>query len=160
MRFKQIRAGKTAVQFRGALHLDTSVRFVWTGGTPGLDQWSDANFLLAEVLRDKFDINNVVRLGFRAIPDTEEEYEIEAEVVLKRPVRLHHVRSPRESHGSRKQAQDPRTTGDIQPVLFTTDPFGVAGLSDEDESLRTRFNKLPLQSRLRLWQRYIAPLCK
>ena len=160
MPFKQIRAGSTAVQFRGALHLDASVRFVWTGQIPGLDQWSDANFLLAEVLRDKFDINNVVRLGFRAIPDSEDEYEIEAEVVLKGPVRLHHVRSPHKTRGSRRQAQDPRTKRDIQPVLFTTDPFGVAGLSDEDKSLRTRFNKLPLQSRLRVWQRHIAPLCK
>ena len=125
-----------------------SVRLRFCGIIPGEAGWNDVNFLLSELLRGEFDPKNIVRLEFWAQPDVDEENDrVEVEVFTNATARLHRIRStPRRL----RAATEPSGT-----VPFTVvEPF--EDLSKEDREFLARFNRLPLQRRIRFWEEHIA----
>ena len=143
-------------ELRAPTH-DTSIRIAW--GDEGKDEgkWNDVNFFLAETLRSKYRPKDIVRLEFRAIPDTEADYAIEVEAVVHRPVRIYPVRVP---VGGRAVARLASASSKPAPVEFVPGPVSGYDLSDRDLDLVVRFNRLPLRSRIRFFQKHVAPLCK
>jgi len=108
--------------------------------------------MLAETLREKFDPRKIVKLEFRAIPDTEDEYDIRCETLSKTPVRLHAVRHALKGVKHKQMKKGPSSEV-IEFKIEDTRP----GLPEGDEALRKQFNSLPLSRRIYLWQKYLAP---
>ena len=135
---------------------DALVRLVWEGGPPSEKEWNDANFFLAETLRDHYDPRNIIRMEFRALPNTEDEYEVTVEAVTSSRTRLHGVRRPKQ-----KKPTLPRqhTSEKPEPVRFCLDPIGY-DLPSDDKEILVRFNRMPLDKRIRFWQKHVAPFCK
>lgn len=128
---------------------DTLLANEWIGGPPSACEWSNGQFLLAETLRDKFDSRKIVKLSFRGIPDTEEEYDVHCHVLCKAPVRPQPVRHVLKGLKEKKRKKLP------QMIKFEMGDANL-GLSDEDRALRRQFNDLPLSRRIHLWQKYLA----
>lgn len=128
----------------------TLVRVEWTDSLSWmglLSAWNNANFYLTEILRKSYDPNNLVYLDFREMPETEEEYNVRAEVVVQAPVSLQPVRSVLRPARARKLKKE------LKPKL-TMDGLN---LPEEDKQLLFRFNRLPLDKRIQFWQRHLAP---
>ena len=87
-------------------------------------------FILAETLRDKFDPRKIVKLEFRGIPDTEEEYDIRCEILCRAPVRLF---QPRFSFKSVKTKKPQPSTGVVE---FTVSGATSLDLADHEAALR------------------------
>lgn len=122
-------------------------------GPPWDTAWSNINLFLAETLRHQYDVKHIVRLECRGVPDTEDEYDITAEVLVKEPVRLHAIRKTLKGCKPKVQKSDQGT-----PKVIKFDPLDrYSGLTEEDKSLLITFNLLPLQRRIRFWQKYLAP---
>jgi hypothetical protein len=64
-------------------------------GPLGDTTWSNVNWFLAETLRSQYEVNNIVRLECRALPDTEDEYSYTASILVKNPGQLHPQRQTR-----------------------------------------------------------------
>lgn len=126
-----------------------SVRLQIDGIIPDEAGWNDVNFLLSELLRDEFNPKNIVRLEFWAQPDMDEANDtVEVEVFTNGTARLHRIRT---TPKRLKAATEP--SGVVQ--FTTAEPF--ADLNKEGRALLARFNRLPLQRRIRFWQKHIAP---
>ena len=152
---ERIRLHSTRARFHGwrqhgAVDHDTLVTVEWIGGPPSGTEWSDVQFILAETLRNKFDPRKIVKLEFRGIPDTENEYDIRCEILCRAPVRLF---QPRFSFKSMKTKKPQPSTG---VVKFTVSSATGPDLPELDAALRAKFNRLPLPRRIHLWQKYIA----
>jgi hypothetical protein len=142
---------------------DTLERLQWVGGPPSGREWSNANFLLAETLRDKYDSANLVRLEFRGLPNTDSDYDIQADVAVRGPVHFHRIRTPREKPRPRKKT--PRSQGSSQAAEqetpdFSVEPPGGYRLAGIERDLLVRFNRLPLKRRIKFWQKTVTPLFK
>jgi hypothetical protein len=126
-----------------------SFRLQFDGIIPDEAGWNDVNFLLSELLRDEFNPKNIVRLVFWAQPDMDEANDrVEVDVFTNGTARFHKIRTPQ---GRLKAA--PQTS---EVVQFTVvEPF--EDLKKEDREMLVRFNRLPLQRRIRFWQQHIAP---
>lgn len=131
----------------------SSVRVQWEDElSPRLADWSNANWMLAEALRSKYDPRKIVRMDFRAIPETEHLYSIGVDIVVEPPVRLCPIRA------LCKKAPPRPKGGLIGSTLVMTvasvDP--MADLTEFDRGFRIEFNSLPLRDRIRFWQRNVA----
>ena len=154
---RQIRSSNMPARFQGwsdgseEFDHDTLVTLEWIGGPPSGTEWSNVNFILAETLREKFDSRKIVKLQFRAIPDTEDEYDIRCEILSKAPVRLHAVRHALK--GVKQKKKGPSS----EVIKFKVENVNGPSLSEGDEAVRKQFKSLPLSRRIYLWQRYLAP---
>jgi hypothetical protein len=147
---RRLKASSESARFTDAKSgLDAMVKFECLDGPPWVDAWSNINFLLSETLRSQFEPENIVQLECRAIPDTEAEYSITANVLTKSSVRLHHVRKERKG---RKPVSDKHNKG---TVVFTVEE--VWDENSQDGRLLSAFNKLDLKERINFWKEYIAP---
>jgi len=126
-----------------------SVRLQFDGIIPDEAGWNDVNFVLSELLRDEFNPKNIVRLEFWAQPDRDEcNDRVEVEVFTNGTARLHRIRT-------KPKRPEPATqpSGVIQFVVATE---RFPDLNKEDRELLARFDRLPLQRRIRFWQKHIA----
>jgi hypothetical protein len=131
---------------------ETLLILEWIGGPPSAREWSNAHFLLGEALRGKFDSRKMIKLEFRGVPDTEDEYDIRCEILCDAPIRISPVR-----HALRGVKEGKKKMPASEVIKFeVSDPWN-SGLSAHDEMLRKKFNSLPLLRRLRFWHKHIAP---
>ena len=129
----------------------------WDGElSPRSADWNNVNFLLAEALRDKYDPVNIIHLEFRAIPETEHEYRINVEVIVPPPVQFHPIRTTLKK--KRRTVDSTKVTKEGRFVIKAIDPFD--GLTEDDRSFRESFNRLPLERRIRFWQKHVSPFFK
>ncbi len=153
MTLRNPRFGNRARYIDGKTGHDSVVQFEWYDGLPWGAAWSNMNLFLAESLREQYDVKNIVRLECRAIPDTEDEYSMTANVLARDPVRLHPVRKTLK--GAKRWQ---RSSSKKQTILFD---ISVAeknyGLDAEGKRMVDAFNALPLQRRIVFWQKFIAP---
>jgi hypothetical protein len=153
MSSRNLKLGNKARYVDGKPGHDSVVQFEWYDGLPWGPAWSNINLFLAESLREHYDVKNIVRLECRAIPDTEDEYSMTANVLANDPVRLHPVR------GTFKGAKRPQRSSSTNQIV----PFEVSradsnyGLDAEAMKIIDAFNELPLQRRIVFWQKFIAP---
>ena len=134
-----------------------SVRLQFCGIVPDEAGWNDVNFLVSELLRDEFNPKNIVRLEFWAQPDVDEENDrVEAEIFTSGAARLHAIRAKPKRYRPPNMDRPKTTTGTGEVVQFSVgEDFG--DLDEKDRALLARFNRLPLQRRIRFWQEHIAP---
>jgi len=129
--------------------------------TPCLLDWNNANFLLAEALRDKYKPQNVVRFEFRAVPDTEAAYEMEAEVFVEGPPRLHPIRLVLKGRrGSADVGVVRRVAAKKETMEFVPEEAPRSRLIEAEQKLLDKFNRLPMEARLAIWQKHIARFFK
>jgi hypothetical protein len=132
---------------------DSIVQFEYVDGPPWGSAWSNVNLFLAESLREQYDVKRIVRLECLALVDTEAEYSITANVLVKDPVRLYPVRKTLK--GTKRSQRSPSKS---QAVHFD---ISIAeknyGLDAEGIKLIEEFNELPLQRRIILWHKLMAP---
>jgi len=143
---------KAGYQNRGKFVYCTLLRMQWCGGPPGAREWADTNFYLSEALRKQYDAQSIVFLDFRPIPECDDEYVVTAEVTVSQEPKLHPIRvAPRKPvrSGSIKEDADGNLILELRP-----DPLW--DLTEADRQLFFRFNRLSVESRLRIWQNSLA----
>jgi hypothetical protein len=130
------------------------LRLAWTGSLICFAEWSNLNFYLHQLLGPDYDAKDLVRLSFRAIPETEDEYSVEAEIALRPGVsplraKLVHAKRVRRSSASRKPATRD-TPLSFQPTLIA--PHRTL----EEQEILKRIAALSTAKRLRFWQDNLA----
>jgi hypothetical protein len=155
---KKVRAISSPAKFIHAkAELDAVVQFEWVGDQPGPEAWGDINFILAETLGAQYEAKNIVRLAFRGIPETEQEYSVTADVLAKNPVQLNPVRDT-----LKKRKPSSSLSSNQVPFVIDIDSLKdeYPGLDDRDKKMLNSFNQLPLQRRIHFWQEFIASYFK
>lgn len=151
---KGTRTGDFISWRRGGSRYGSLVRLHWTDElSPRAADWNNTNFILSESLRASYDPKNIARLEFRALPETEHAYDIEAEILVAPSVRLNTIRTT-----PKKKPRPPgiakRTKGGGLVFQCVLDPANR--LSESDRLLRNTFNGLSLEKRIGVWHRHIA----
>lgn len=126
------------------------LRLVWTGSLVCFAEWSNLNFYLHQLLGPDYDAKDLVRLSFRAIPDTEDEYSVEAEIALPPGVSLLRAKLVHKKRTGRKSATRERSTINA-PLSFEFTPR-TPQRTPEEQELVARFAALSTVKRLRFWQ--------
>ena len=161
MQAKQIRGSSMEARYlgwswyRSGRREENLVRLEWVGGIPSGSEWADANLILAEPFRSKFNPRNLVKLDFRAIPDTAGEYGIKSDILIEPPVRFY----PIKTKPKRKQltsAKEKKEQNKKAGKLKGTRRASVARLQDIDLEIFTRFSRLPVERRIHFWQKHLS----
>lgn len=144
----------------GKIQPGNLLRLQWEDdGTICLRQWNNANFMLAEALREKYRPENFVRFEFRAIPETEEAYSMEAEVFVEGPFRIYPIRltpKRRKSLGGTVRTPPAMAKDGVLEFEVATVPGRYAGLNEAGRNLVDKIRRLPMNDRLVFWQKHIA----
>jgi hypothetical protein len=134
------------------------VRLHWQDElSPSFADWCNVNFYLAEALRDLCSPLNLIRLEFRAIPDTEHLYDIEADILVEGPMKFYAIRTKSKTRRPSKDIRGAPVSGSKAAIEFVPEPAPLEGLDDKDHQLIAEFKGLPLQSRIHIiWQKHVA----
>lgn len=127
------------------------LRIAWTGSICQAE-WNNLNLFLRQHLRTDYDLKDLIKLTFRAIPETEDEYEIEAD--LAQP--LASVPLTTGSKKSRKlsqRSQHPKRRTKKTGLTFS---IPTAGFSAEDLEALDIFDSLDTEGRLGFWSECLA----
>src|SRR5882762_5720760 len=144
-------AGTTAIFRQGKTQESRSIlRLVWTGSLVCFAEWSNLNFYLHQLLGPDYDAKALVRLSFRAIPETEDEYSVEAEIALPQGVSLLRIKRVHEKRARQSSAPRKRSTTNVPPSFDVT-PIG-SHRTPEEQEIFERFAALSTAQRLRFWQ--------
>ncbi len=142
----------------GKIQSGNLLRLQWVDEcTPCIRDWNNANFLLAEALRQMYTPQNFVRFEFRAVPDTEAAYEMLAEVFVEGPLRLYPIRLTRRQRKSlgKLRATPPAAEKD-GIVEFVPCQHPYSELNEAGQNLVDKLGHLPMKDRLVFWQRHVA----
>jgi hypothetical protein len=146
-------------QFHGAkCKHDALLRLYWEATDDWGTEWANLNFFMAEVLRNEYDPARIVRLHFRAEPDTESEYRVEVDVLVRTPFRPEVVRQRLRSHPKLKKRKPVQRSK--APIVFSAEDVRRAEfeeLDEKDKETLDLFHRLPLQRRIHFWQKHLAP---
>jgi hypothetical protein len=135
-------------------HYGTLTRVQWTDElSPRGADWNKLNFILSEALVEDYNPKNIVRFEFRGIPETEHAYEIEAEVLVTPSIEFRPIRT--------KPTVEPPTLGGSEGIkdgrwVIHLAPEPTEQLSEGARAIRQKFNRLPLDKRIRVWQSHMA----
>jgi|ERR1700687_5107090 len=130
--------------------LRSIVRLAWTGSLVSFAEWSNLNFYLHQLLGPDHDVKDIVRLSFRAIPDMEDEYSVEAEIALPPGVSLLRAKLVPKNRAGQKSTTRKRSTMNA-PLSFDVAPI-ASHRTPEEQELIERFAALSTVERLRFWQ--------
>ena len=125
------------------------VTIVWTGTLVCFAEWCNLNDYLDQQLGTSYDRGDLVRLTFRAIPETESEYNIDAEIALPpgvslpRPKRLSNIKEKKSPRAKTKRAKS-------APLVFMP-VLGAAGRTLQDQEIIKRVAALPTRERLHFY---------
>lgn len=156
MRDNTASAGGLIAVIDGRVEHGQLLRVNWCGGCSWHVEWNDASFVLAEVLRDQYDPMRIVKLKWRAIPDTEAEYSVAADVLVKAPFRPQPVRNRLGRHPLLKNLRKAvPTSGGFEIENLLDSDF--TGLDEADRKLYESFARLPLRRKISFWQKHLAP---
>src|SRR5689334_73988 len=125
------------------------LRLVWTGSLVCFAEWSNLNSYLHQLFGPDYDAKDLVRLSFRALPETEDEYSVEAEIALPPSVTIPRVKLVHQKRVGRSSATRKRAVANA-PLSYTPTPIPPHRTPEEQEILE-RFAALSTAKRLRFW---------
>jgi hypothetical protein len=130
------------------------LRICRNGNTICLAEWNNLNLSLRQHLKADYDPRDLTKLTFRAIPETEDEYDIEAELALP-------LGSVPTSTVTKKSRQLPQPSEHLKKstgkcgLTFTLEP-PTAGFSAEDVEALAMFDSLDTEGRLAFWSECLS----
>jgi hypothetical protein len=130
------------------------LRLVWRGSLICFAEWSNLNLYMHQLLGRDYEARDLIRLSFRAIPETEDEYSVEAEIAVPTGVALPRVKPVHQKLARRVSAIRKQTTKSA-PLSFEPVPI-ASHLTSEDQEILARFAALSTVERLRFWQDNVA----
>lgn len=119
------------------------------GSPPSIAEWRNTLIYCSEALRRNFQVERLERVAFTAIPNSEQDYRVEAELLHK---------SPR-AYGDRSEPRfRPRIKMAPSPPQVVNFQIGRPEhkLTDAERRALAGFDELNTQERLRLWSLYLS----
>jgi hypothetical protein len=120
----------------------------WAGSPPSIDEWWNTVLHCSERLRNNFVTERIERVTFVAIPNTEQDYGVDAEFILPQAPKVYRERSK-----LRFQSPLAKTT---KGALS----FEVGGperkLSEAERATLHKFDELDTRERLLLWNKHLS----
>ena len=142
-------------RYRSRRREEKLVRLEWVGSPPSGSEWADANLILAESFRSKFNPRNLVKLDFRAIPDTAGEYDIKSDILIEPPVRFYPIRTKpkrKQLTSAKEKKEQSKKAGKLEGAVRPS----VKKLQDIDFEILTRFSRLSVERRIHFWQKHLS----
>jgi hypothetical protein len=122
-----------------------ATRIAWEGPLC-YAEWSNLNFHANELLENGYSPENLVKLTFRAIPATEDEYAIEAEITSPR---ARTARRDRVQSSQKNQRRRELNSKKMKNLGFSG--LSTEGISSEDLEVLSLFDSLSVADRLKFW---------
>ena len=120
------------------------------GSPPSIAEWRNTLLYCSEALRRDFSAERLERITFTAIPNSEEDYKVEAELLLPKRPRIYKVRSELRFRS--------RSTKTVSSVLSFTPQTGrpEQKLKQPERHALDKFDGLDTRERLRLWNKHLS----